>query len=62
MADKMLRLPAVQELVGLSRSTIYDMISRKEFPKPVRLGRRAVAWPSSRVEDWIDQRSGREAA
>ncbi|WP_370642152.1 helix-turn-helix transcriptional regulator [Yoonia sp. I 8.24] len=28
------------------------MISKGEFPKPVRIGRRAVAWPESVVRAW----------
>jgi prophage regulatory protein len=45
-----LRLPAVMRLTGLSRSTIYAMIARHEFPAPVKLGARAVAWRRSDIE------------
>ena len=43
MPDKLLRLPAVMEMTGLGRSTIYRMMSEGHFPKPLRLGQRAVA-------------------
>jgi prophage regulatory protein len=56
MADKHLRRPAVEELTGLSRSTLYDMMDREEFPRPVRIGRRAVAWPESKITEWLAQR------
>ena len=37
-----LRLPDVKRSTGLSRSTIYQRITRGTFPKPVSLGGRAV--------------------
>ena len=55
---RLLRLPEVTHLVGLRRSAIYDKISKGEFPAPVHLGSRAVAWPSDRITAWIDARIG----
>ena len=48
------RLPDVLRRTGLSRSTIYEMVRRGEFPKQVPLGRRAVGWIAQDVIDWID--------
>ncbi|EBW6762497.1 AlpA family phage regulatory protein, partial [Salmonella enterica subsp. enterica serovar Java] len=31
--ERFIRLPEVMHLCGLSRSTIYDLISREAFPK-----------------------------
>jgi prophage regulatory protein len=42
--SQFLRLPAVIHLTGLGRSTIYRMVAAKEFPCPVKLATRAVAW------------------
>ena len=56
MPTKFIRRPEVENLVQLSRSTIYLMIQRGEFPAPVKLGRRAVAWRAEDVEDWIQRR------
>ena len=56
MAEKHLRRPAVEEATGLSRSTIYEMMDRGEFPRPIRVGRRAVAWPESSVLAWLAKR------
>lgn len=50
------RLPKVLHHTGLSRSKIYDMITRGEFPQQVKLGRRAVGWVAQDVSDWIDAR------
>jgi len=50
------RLPEVMARTGLSRSTIYHKMSEDEFPHSVNLGPRAVGWPASWVEDWIQSR------
>ena len=56
VAEKHLRRPAVEAATGLSRSTLYDMMDRGEFPRPVRVGRRAVAWPESVIQQWLADR------
>ena len=50
MAVVFLRLQAVIRVTGLSRSTLYRLIADKQFPRPVRLGPRAVAWRRTDVE------------
>lgn len=54
-SDSILRLPAVKAATGLSRSTIYDRISKGSFPAPVSLGGHVVGWPSSVVNAWIQR-------
>lgn len=49
----LLRLPAVTARTGLSRATLYARIAEKSFPPPIKLGKRAVAWPSDEVDAWI---------
>jgi len=49
MTHHILRLPAVKESTGLSRSTIYLRIEQGVFTKPVSLGGRAVGWPAHEV-------------
>lgn len=56
MADNHLRRPAVEAATGLSRSSLYAMMDKGEFPRPVRIGKRAVAWPQSAVETWLAER------
>lgn len=57
MTQKLLRLRAVEETTGLSRSTLYRLIQSKEFPAPIQLtGARAVAWVLSDVESWVQTR------
>lgn len=52
----LLRLPEVRARTGLSRSSIYAFIARGDFPAPVSLGARAVAWPSDAISAWIAAR------
>jgi prophage regulatory protein len=51
---KLLRLPAVEQLTGLKKSTIYAGMNAvpRTFPAPVRLSTRAVAWRESDIADW----------
>lgn len=59
---RILRRPAVEEIVGLSRSTIYAMISEGNFPKPIHLGKRAVGWLESSIVDWLNDRLNDEVS
>lgn len=52
---RVLRLPEVLALTGLSRSTIYSRMSQGEFPTSVRLGLRAVGWRAADVYEWISE-------
>ncbi len=54
--ERLLRLPDVEALVGLRKSSIYDAVKRGDFPRPIRLSRRAVCWPASAIEAWIQAR------
>jgi len=51
------KLPQVMALTGLSRSSIYAFIQKNTFPKPIRLGERAVGWLSSEIENWIAEQA-----
>jgi prophage regulatory protein len=53
---KLLRLPEVKIRSGLSRSTLYNKIKNNEFPAPVNLGGRAVAWVDAEIQSWIEAR------
>ena len=59
MTEFLLRRPDVEARTGLSRSTIYDWMKRGEFPQPVKLGARLVAWRKSDIADWLESRETR---
>lgn len=56
MSERILRRPDVEARTGLSRSTIYLLMSRGDFPKPIRLSARAVGWPEIVISEWLDSR------
>ena len=54
--DRFMRLPEVFHTTGLSRSTLYDLISRQQFPAQISLGGKNVAWLASEIEGWMNDR------
>ena len=57
MIDRHYRRKDVETITGLSCSTLYLLMSRGEFPRPVKITGRAVAWPESVIEKWLAARS-----
>lgn len=53
---RVVRLPRVCELTGLSRSMIYELEASERFPRRVKLSERAVGWVESEVQKWISDR------
>ena len=51
------RRPEVEKRTGLSRSAIYAMMDRDEFPSAIPLTAKAVGWLESSVESWIASRA-----
>ena len=56
MTDQLLRRPEVERRIGLARSSIYRMMEAGEFPRPIRIGRRAVTWRASDLDRWQAER------
>jgi prophage regulatory protein len=58
------RFKTVSEKTGFKRSALYKSMADGDFPKPVKITAKAVAWPSNRVEDWIDKKiaEGRQSS
>lgn len=55
--QKLLRLPDVIERTSLKRSTIYDLMERGAFPRPIKIsGARQNAWIESEVDAYIEAR------
>lgn len=53
---KLLRVRDVLECTGLGRSTMYTLIKEGKFPPPTKLSARCVAWDSTAVNQWIEER------
>jgi prophage regulatory protein len=50
------RLPVVLARTGMRRAWTYNEIQHGRFPRPVKLGVRAVAWRSADIDAWIASR------
>lgn len=55
---KFLRLPAVLEKTGMTRSSLLSAVKRGEFLAPIQITPtgRAVAWPEAEVDKWMADR------
>ncbi|MBM4262992.1 MAG: AlpA family phage regulatory protein [Deltaproteobacteria bacterium] len=52
---RIMRLPEVKAITGLSRSTIYFRIALGTFPKQVPLGGRTVGWLEAEIQNWLHE-------
>ena len=52
MAAQLMNAKQVSALVNLSYPTIYRMMRRDEFPKPLQVSPRNVRWLESEIEEW----------
>jgi len=56
MVPRILRRQLVEAQTGLSRSKIYDLVTREQFPRPVKIGARAVGWVEADIAAWINEK------
>lgn len=62
MPEKLLTLPEVCARICLRKSWIYSAVQRGDFPKPINLTPRRVAWRESEIEAWkADKIAARDA-
>ena len=53
---RLIKIADVRRITALSTSGIYAAMARGDFPKPLKLGARGVAWHEHEVRGWIDSR------
>ncbi len=51
--ETILRLKAVLQRTGLSRSSLYRKMQAGSFPKGVQISERCVGWHASAVDHWV---------
>lgn len=58
--NRILRLPSVEGLTGLKKSSIYALMRKPlaegGFPRPVPLSGRMVGWSEKAVLTWVNAR------
>ena len=50
---RLLKRPEVTARTGLSKSALYDQVSRGVFPRPVKTSAKAAAWVETEIDAWI---------
>lgn len=53
MEETFIRRKALEAKLGLSCSTIYAMMAADKFPRPIKIGRRAVGWRNTDIQAWV---------
>ena len=53
---RILRRREVELVTQLSKASIYRQMHAGAFPKPVKLGERAVGWKADEISRWIETR------
>jgi prophage regulatory protein len=51
---KIIRVPQVSALTGLSRSSIYRLEKEGSFPQRKQLGKRMTGWVDDEVQHWLE--------
>jgi prophage regulatory protein len=59
--DRFIKLKEVLARVGLSRTSLYELIKAGKFPKQIKLTNRSSAWSEQAVNAWMDAKKGGEA-
>lgn len=60
--DILVRITDVCVITGLSVPTIYRLMGRGRFPRPVKITNTARAWKLSEITAWVESRQRREIA
>lgn len=53
---RLLSRTQVEQLTGLSTSSLYRAMHRGEFPEPLRVSTRSVRWRNDEIQAWIEER------
>ena len=56
MEPRIRRRADVERQTRLSKATLYRMMKSGTFPRPVRLGARAVGWLKVEIDRWVASR------
>jgi len=53
ITSRLIKLDEVTDATGYHYSTIYRRIHKQQFPSPVRLSVKRVAWVKDEIQDWV---------
>lgn len=53
---RLIRMPEVLSKTGFKKSWIYLLVSNNSFPKPIKVGARAIAFVEAEIDEWVEER------
>jgi prophage regulatory protein len=56
MSKTLIRMSETMRRTGYGKAWLYKLIAQDRFPKPVKIGTRAIAFVESEIDEWINQR------
>ena len=60
-AKMIMRMTDVCSELGVSRASVYRLLESGGFPKPLKLGKRAIGWERDHIQQWVKSlRSARQ--
>jgi prophage regulatory protein len=54
--DVLIRIDKVCAITGLSVPTVYRLMAKRAFPRPVKITTTARAWKLSEIAAWVETR------
>lgn len=55
---RVLRTSKVLEKTGISRTHLYRLIQKGEFPPPSKLSEGVSVWDEAAIDNWLDTKFG----
>lgn len=59
-AIRLIRLPELLEILGVSEATIWRWEKRGQFPRRKRIFGNVSSWREDEVREWLDQHAPRD--
>lgn len=59
MADRLVRIKEINECFAIPVSTIWYWVNKGNFPKPIKMGARFIAWRESELNAWLDAKQSK---
>lgn len=53
---KALRIDSVIDRTGVSKTHLYRLIQRGQFPRPVKLSDRISVWDAALIDRWLSEK------
>jgi len=57
---QIIRPKEAADLLGIAISTLYRWSEQPDFPKRIKIGKRASGWRRSDLEEWLDQKANNQ--